>query len=181
LEVWDIEKATLEETFSIAETYDTSGGSHQPPEPNAPVKEGHFASTDAASAIAELIRSRRVREKAQEMAKEEPGSLPNDIVVDPDAPVHAWMRPDVHALLALSDSNSLAQASLGSRKELDSSSATIKDKTRGGMLLLGTEARRIHLWDLAKLEKSVVLSGLDPEQGSPFYQLVPILGFLAGI
>ncbi|CCO36045.1 phosphoinositide-3-kinase, regulatory subunit 4,p150 [Rhizoctonia solani AG-1 IB] len=87
LEVWDIEKATLEETFSIAETYDTSGGSHQPPEPNAPVKEGHFASTDAASAIAELIRSRRVREKAQEMAKEEPGSLPNDIVVDPDAPI----------------------------------------------------------------------------------------------
>ncbi|CAE6379670.1 unnamed protein product [Rhizoctonia solani] len=169
LEVWDIEKATLEETFSIADTHDTSGQNSQPPEPCTPTKEGRSASTDAASAIAELIRSRRTREKAQERTKEEPDSLPADIVVDPDAPVHAWMRPDVRALLALPDNNSLAQASLGSRKELESSTTTIKDKTRGGMLLIGTEARRIHLWDLSKLEKSVVLSGLDAEQGPPFY------------
>ncbi|CAE6470635.1 unnamed protein product [Rhizoctonia solani] len=169
LEVWDIEKATIEETFSIADTYDTSGQNNQPSESRVPPREGRPASTDAASAIAELIRSRRVQEKAQATAKEEPDSLPTDIVVDPDAPVHAWMRPDVRALLALPDNNSLAQASLGSRKELDSANATSKDKTRGGMLLLGTEARRIHLWDLAKLERSVVLSGLDPEQGPPFY------------
>ncbi|ELU36605.1 other/VPS15 protein kinase [Rhizoctonia solani AG-1 IA] len=169
LEVWDIEKATLEETFSIADTHDTSGQNSQPPEPCTSTKEGRSASTDAASAIAELIRSRRTREKAQERTKEEPDSLPADIVVDPDAPVHAWMRPDVRALLALPDNNSLAQASLGSRKELESSATTIKDKTRGGMLLIGTEARRIHLWDLSKLEKSVVLSGLDAEQGPPFY------------
>ncbi|KAG8712873.1 Serine/threonine-protein kinase [Ceratobasidium sp. 423] len=169
LETWDIEKATLEETFAIAETYETSNENKQVPEPRTLPKEGHLASTDAASAIAELIRSRRVREKAQETAKQESDLLPTDIVVDPDAPVHAWTRPDVRALLALPDNNSLAQASLGNRKELDSANSTIKDKTRGGMLLLGTEARRIHLWDLARLERSVVLSGLDQEQGPPFY------------
>ncbi|KDN46573.1 hypothetical protein RSAG8_04226, partial [Rhizoctonia solani AG-8 WAC10335] len=31
------------------------------------------------------------------------------------------------------------------------------------------EARRIHLWDLARLERSVVLSGQDQEQGPPLY------------
>ncbi|KEP55073.1 phosphoinositide 3-kinase regulatory subunit 4 [Rhizoctonia solani 123E] len=169
LEVWDIEKATLEETFAVAETYDTSGDKKQVPEPHALPKEGHPASIDAASAIADLIRSRRAREKTQESIKQESDSLPTDIVVDPDAPVHAWMRPDVHALLALPDNNSLAQASLVGRKELDPASSSVKDKTRGGMLLLGTEARRIHLWDLARLERSLVLSGQDPEQGPPFY------------
>ncbi|CUA77390.1 phosphoinositide-3-kinase, regulatory subunit 4, p150 [Rhizoctonia solani] len=168
LEVWDIEKATLEETFAIAETYDTSD-KKQAPEPRALPKEGHLASTDAASAIAELIRSRRAREKTQESTRQASDSLPNDIVVDPDAPVHAWMRPDVRALLALPDNNSLAQASLGGRKEVESTTSSVRDKTRGGMLLLGTEARRIHLWDLAKLERSVVLSGQDQEQGPPFY------------
>ncbi|CAE6436166.1 unnamed protein product [Rhizoctonia solani] len=169
LEVWDIEKATLEETFAIAETYDPSGGNKQVTEPRPLPREGHMASIDAASAIAELIRSRRAREKTQEVTKQEADLLPADIVVDPDAPVHAWMRPDVRALLALPDNNSLVQASLGSRKELDPTNSAIKDKTRGGMLLLGTEARRIHLWDLARLERSVVLSGLDQEQGPPFY------------
>ncbi|CAE7123924.1 unnamed protein product [Rhizoctonia solani] len=169
LEVWDIEKATLEETFAIAETYDTSSDNKQAPKPHTLPKEAHIASTDAASAIAELIRSRRAREKTQELLKQESELLPADIVVDPDAPVHAWMRPDVRALLALPDNNSLAQASLGSRKELDSANSSIKDKTRGGMLLLGTEARRIHLWDLARLERSMVLSGQDQEQGPPFY------------
>ncbi|KAJ1301055.1 hypothetical protein OPQ81_003473 [Rhizoctonia solani] len=171
LEVWDIEKATLEETFVIAETYDTSGENKHIPEPRTLPREGHLASTDTASAIAELIRSRRAREKTQETANLEPELLPSDIVVDPDAPVHAWMRPDVRALLALPDNNTLAQASLASRKELDSANSAIKDKARGGMLLLGTEARRIHLWDLARPERSVVLSGLDQEQGPPFYHI----------
>ncbi|KAF8752206.1 Protein kinase domain [Rhizoctonia solani] len=69
LEVWDIEKATLEETFSIADTHDTSGQNSQPPEPCTPTKEGRSASTDAASAIAELIRSRRTERRRRKGPK----------------------------------------------------------------------------------------------------------------
>lgn len=171
LEVWDIEKATLEETFVVAESYDNVEQSKPTAELPKISREGHPVPTNAASAIAELVRSRHAREKAQEETKQELDILPTDIVVDPDAPVQAWMRPDVHALLALPDGNSLSQGSLASKKDLDSTKAPVdKDKTRGGMLLLGTESRRIQLWDLARLERSVVLSGLDQEQGPPQYQ-----------
>jgi phosphoinositide-3-kinase regulatory subunit 4 len=169
LEVWDIEKATLEETFAIAESYDNADQNKATELPTIS-REGRLAPTNAASAIAELIRARRAREKAQEETKQEP-EMPTDIVVDPDAPVQAWMRPDVRALLALPDNNSLAQGSVGNKKELDSGgNPADKDKPRGGMLLLGTESRRIQVWDLSRLERSVVLSGLDQELGPPQYQ-----------
>jgi phosphoinositide-3-kinase regulatory subunit 4 len=171
LEVWDIEKATLEETFATAEgpldTGDASDtDSSAPPDPPSVPKEGHTVSTNAASAIAELVRSQRAREKSQQKKSD---ILNTDIVVDPDAPAQTWMRPDVRALLALTDNSSLAQGSVGNKKELEAGKAGA-DKGRGGLLLVGTESRRIHLWDLARIERSVVLSGLDAEQGPPQYQ-----------
>ncbi|KAG9127307.1 Serine/threonine-protein kinase [Ceratobasidium sp. 392] len=172
LEVWDIEKATLEETFATAEgpidTGDASDtdSSIRPDPPLAP-KEGHIVSTNAASAIAELVRSRRAREKSQET---KPDVLNTDIVVDPDAPAQTWMRPDVRALLALPDSNSLLQGSTGNKKEFEAGKVGA-DKGRGGLLLVGTESRHVQLWDLARIEKSAVLSGLDTELGPPQYQI----------
>ncbi|KAG8768849.1 Serine/threonine-protein kinase [Ceratobasidium sp. 428] len=171
LEVWDIEKATLEETFATAEgAIDTGDASDtdssiRPDPPSAP-KEGHIVSTNAASAIADLVRNRRAREKSQET---KPDILNTDIVVDPDAPTQTWMRPDARALVALPDSNSLLQGSAGNKKELDAGKIGT-DKGRGGLLLVGTESRHILLWDLARIEKSAVLSGLDTEQGPPQYQ-----------
>ncbi|KAG8692735.1 Serine/threonine-protein kinase, partial [Ceratobasidium sp. 394] len=172
LEVWDIEKATLEETFSTSEgPLDTGDASDTdssiPPDPPLTPKEGHIVSTNAASAIADLVRNRRAREKSQET---KPDILNTDIVVDPDAPAQTWMRPDVRALVALPDSNSLLQGSAGNKKELEAGK-TGTDKSRGGLLLAGTESRRIQLWDLAKIEKSAVLSGLDTEQGPPQYRI----------
>ncbi|QRV84883.1 phosphoinositide 3-kinase regulatory subunit 4 [Ceratobasidium sp. AG-Ba] len=169
LEVWDIEKATLEETFAIAEgpldTGDASDtDSSHPPDPPSVPKEGYVVSTNAASAIAELVRIRRARDKSQEI---NPDILSTDIVVDPDAPTQSWMRPDVRALLALADSNSLAQGSAGNKKELEGGKV---DKGRGGFLLVGTESRRVHFWDLSRVERSAVLSGLDAEQGPPQYK-----------
>ncbi|KAG9074506.1 Serine/threonine-protein kinase [Ceratobasidium sp. UAMH 11750] len=171
LEVWDIEKATLEEIFSTSEgPLDTGDASDTdssiPPDPPVTPKEGHIVSTNAASAIADLVRNRRAREKSQET---KPDILNTDIVVDPDAPAQTWMRPDVRALVALPDSNSLLQGSAGNKKELEAGKAGT-DKSRGGLLLAGTESRRIQLWDLAKIEKSAVLSGLDTEQGPPQYR-----------
>ncbi|KAG8682514.1 Serine/threonine-protein kinase [Ceratobasidium sp. 394] len=172
LEVWDIEKATLEEIFSTSEgPLDTGDASDTdssiPPDPPVTPKEGHIVSTNAASAIADLVRNRRAREKSQET---KPDILNTDIVVDPDAPAQTWMRPDVRALVALPDSNSLLQGSAGNKKELEAGKAGT-DKSRGGLLLAGTESRRIQLWDLAKIEKSAVLSGLDTEQGPPQYRI----------
>ncbi|KAG8730115.1 hypothetical protein FRC10_003062 [Ceratobasidium sp. 414] len=61
------------------------------------------------------------------------------------------------------------QGSAGNKKELEAKAGP--DKGRGGLLLAGTESQCIQLWDLAKIEKSAVLSGLDTEQGPPQYRL----------
>lgn len=186
LEIWDIENARLEEVFITAEgaleTGDTSPSasdtdSSTPPNPNSNSspeieKEGRVVSGSAAACIAELVRSRRAKDKAQEEAFRSA-----DIVVDPDAPAHTWMRPDVRALLALSGSSSLAQAqaqsqgSVGGKQELADGSGGGR-KGRGGVLLVGTESRRIQVWDLGNAERSVVLSGVDAEQGPPLYLYV---------
>ncbi|KAF8607280.1 ARM repeat-containing protein, partial [Ceratobasidium sp. AG-I] len=189
LEIWDIENARLEEVFitaegaletgnstpsTIASDTDSSSPPNPNPNPTADIeKEGRVVSGNAAACIAELVRSRRAKDKAQEEAFRSA-----DIVVDPDAPVHTWMRPDVRALLALSGSSSLAQAqaqshgSIGGKQELVDSTGGGR-KGRGGMLLVGTESRRIQVWDLGNAERSVVLSGVDPEQGPPLYQTNP--------
>ncbi|KAF8579068.1 ARM repeat-containing protein [Ramaria rubella] len=161
VEVWDIE------TTALVETYETREGLPEPPTaidqtdspPPYTTVVGQEAEKSPAVAIAALVRSRT--------AVPENGT---PTTIDPDAsePTRqspAWTQPDVCALIGGSDFAGLAGAPGVDYNNLDRMGET-EGKTvnpRGGFIITGSEDRKIRLWDLNRVERSVVLTGGDIE------------------
>ncbi|KAJ7865275.1 hypothetical protein B0H13DRAFT_2067981, partial [Mycena leptocephala] len=133
VEVWDIEKAVLVETFITR-----AGEAEALPEPHELT--GVDADISPAAAIAALVHS---KQSAVDAAGKRP-------------------RPS---------SQSTFQDELLPRRRRISDMADAPDSGHGrrGFMVTGSEDRKLRLWDLSKLERTTVLSGLESEHERPSF------------
>jgi phosphoinositide-3-kinase regulatory subunit 4 len=159
VEVWDIEKAVLMETF-VTRTGSTSDALPEPHELT-----GVEADTSPAAAIAALVRSRQ-----QSAADAKPLAMSSrSSSADELSPAPA---PDVRALVVGLDfaGHSTVHRSEFGELGVDAGASNLRLAGRGFMVS-GSEDRKMRLWDLGKLERTTILSGsLDNEK--PSYQYV---------
>ena len=159
VEVWDVEKGTLVETFMTRVAAS----------PTDPIEEPHVSSgtdadTNPAAAIAALVRSRQALS----------GNVPNLVkrgrtssqstYKDELVPAPA---PDVRAILVGSD---FGGYSMMHRSDPSTGDLTPVRMGARGFMLTGSENRMIRLWDLGNVERTVILSGLDAEHEKPSYR-----------
>jgi len=155
IEVWDIEKANLVETY-VTRTGPSADPILDPPE----VAQG--AEKTAAGAIAALVHSRQNKSDLSEMIRpreellQQPAQDIRAMVVGSDFGVYTSQRPEFG--------------------ELEPTSSRSSGR---GFVLTGSEDAKIRLWDLGKIEKTTVLSGLDHGHEKPSYGFVffPFLAF----
>ena len=160
MEVWDIEKTSLMETYATREI--VAGGTSGDEELPQPAEvAGEPTEVSPATAIAALVRSRQQsRAPLDRFAKRpaqngSPGDSPS-------------IRPslDVRTMVVGSDLGGHS-----SRIEPDSSSGGRSSGGRGFMIS-GSEDRKLRLWDLARIERSAVLSGAETEVEKAGYKWV---------
>lgn len=152
IEVWDIETGTLIETF-ITRTASTSLSSTEPiPEPREVV--GEEADSSPAGAIAALVRSRQSGSEFPDRWSSR--TISGDNLLPSPA-------PDIRAFVVGLE---FGGHSTAHRTDLSGQVAG------RGFIISGSEDRKIRLWDLGKLERTCVLSGLEMENEKPSYQLV---------
>ncbi|KAF8892933.1 hypothetical protein BD779DRAFT_1798336 [Infundibulicybe gibba] len=153
IEVWDIEKATLIETFV------TRTG--PPPEPTPEPQEivGSDADASAAAAIAALVSSRQVASGDADKR-----------TYSPAAGLPSRPAPDVRAFVTALDFGGY-----GMHRSDISDLAGEASPTRSagrGFMVTGSEDRKLRLWDMGRLERTTILSGLESEQDRPTYSTV---------
>lgn len=163
VEVWDIEKSVLVETFV------SRAGPASPAEDPHEIT-GVDADTSPAAAIAGLVRSRQAEagdtsDKKRIRYNKEDQTLP----LSPPS-------PDVRAMVVGLD---FGGHSLVHRSNVDIGEGDIGNPNNsrasaraGGFMVTGSEDRRIRLWDLGRLERTVVLSGLESESDKPSFRYV---------
>jgi phosphoinositide-3-kinase regulatory subunit 4 len=164
VEVWDIEKTLLMETYATREI--VAGGSGIDDELPQPAEiTGEPTEVNPATAIAALVRSRQQSKTPLDRLTKRPAQSCSP----GDAPL---VRPsmDVRAIVVGSDLGSHS-----SKFELDSSTSGRSSGGRGFMIS-GSEDRKLRLWDLARVERSTVLSGAETEVEKPGYRWVPFHG-----
>ncbi|KAH0578433.1 hypothetical protein H2248_003581 [Termitomyces sp. 'cryptogamus'] len=157
VEVWDIEKAVLMETFM------TRTGSSADPVPDPHELVGVDAEISPAVAIASFVRSRQPGGDTTPRLSSRSTSISRDPTL-PSTPA-----PDVRAFIVGLD---FAGHSASHRSELSSlveNSSTMRTAARGFMVS-GSEDRKLRLWDLGKLERTAILSGMENETERPSYQ-----------
>ncbi len=154
IEVWDIENATLVETFATR----TGSITDAIPEPKALV--GPDAQTTPAAAIAALVRSRQNNGDFDDLARQSR----RDEAPRPPA-------PDVRALLVGSDFGGYSNVPRSDFGDVDPS-AVSRHATGRGFMITGSEDQKLRLWDLAKFDRTALLSGLEAEQEKPAYTYV---------
>jgi phosphoinositide-3-kinase regulatory subunit 4 len=160
IEVWDIEKSTLVETF-VMQAASTSPEivAEEPQE-----VDGVDAEPNPATAIAALVRSpqsgfypqKRIQSSASNISQDDALLAPSPtirvIIVGPEFGGHQS----------------------GHRSEI--TDLTSEFNTHGrlgrGFMITGSEDRRVRLWDLGRLERTSVLSGLESEHDKPSYRCV---------
>ncbi|KAI0342433.1 ARM repeat-containing protein [Trametopsis cervina] len=162
IEVWDIEKTTLVETYTAR----TAASASQPIEEVKKV-EGQEAEQSAASAIAALVRSK------QEALDTQPTFISR-------RRSSAQRVPNVADLAASNQSPAITAFSLGSEfgghttlhrtammSQDDPSSS--KSNINRGFVICGSEDRKIRLLDLSRVERSAVLSSPEGDNEKPTY------------
>ncbi|KAF4603205.1 Serine/threonine-protein kinase [Pleurotus pulmonarius] len=159
LEVWDIEKSALVESFL---TRTTSGAAEDLPEPSD--VNGADAETSPAAAIAALVKSRQ-------MGNEIPGSKPRSSLQRDE--LLFTPAPDVRALITGVDFGGYSH-----RSDMTAGPTDVRTSPRAvgrGFIISGSEDRKIRLWDLSKLDRTFVLSGLESENDAdkPSYSSTP--------
>ncbi|KAF9078567.1 hypothetical protein BDP27DRAFT_1378971 [Rhodocollybia butyracea] len=145
VEVWDIEKSLLVETFVVR----NGPASDDAIEPHGLI--GVNADTSPSAAIAALVRS---RQSGGELA-----AHPQQLLVP---------AADVRAIVTGMEFGGHATH----RSDLTDFSREPTSKGTGrGFMITGSEDRKIRLWDLGKMERSTVLSGMETDMERPFYSV----------
>ncbi|KAG6841356.1 hypothetical protein C0991_011899 [Blastosporella zonata] len=159
VEVWDIEKAVLMETFM------TRTGSSADPVPDPHELIGVDAEIRPAAAIASLVRSRQV---GGDLSDTVPRLSSRSTSTTKDTKIPTTPSPDVRAFVVGLD---FAGHSTSHRSELTDlvETSSIRSAVRG-YLISGSEDRKMRLWDLGKLERTAILSGLESDIERPSYQ-----------
>ncbi|KAJ7216643.1 hypothetical protein GGX14DRAFT_442277 [Mycena pura] len=153
VEVWDIEKAVLVETFVTR----TSGETEPLPEPHELT--GVDADISPAAAIAALVHS---RQSAVDASGKRPRPSSQSAFQDELLPAPS---PDVRALVVGIDFGGPAGVHRTDMVE----TGTETGHGRKGFLISGSEDRKLRFWDLSKLERTAILSGLESENERPSY------------
>jgi phosphoinositide-3-kinase regulatory subunit 4 len=151
IEVWDIEKTSLMATYATRET--VAGGSTADEELPQPAEAtGEPTEVNPATAIAALVRSRQQSRASLDRLSKRPAQ--NGSTGDPPL-----VRPpvDVRTMVVGCDLGGHS-----SKVEPDSSTGGRSLGGRGFMIS-GSEDRKLRLWDLARIERSAVLSGTETE------------------
>ena len=151
VEVWDIEKAILVETFHTR----TGSPTDAVPEPQEML--GVDAETTPAAAIAALVRSRQNKNSPEET------SYPSSTEELPQLPAS-----DIRALVVGSDFGGYSTSLRSEFGELEHSS--VSRMAGRGYMITGSEDAKIRLWDIGKIDRSTVLSGLETDHEKPWYK-----------
>ncbi|KIJ16339.1 hypothetical protein PAXINDRAFT_132235 [Paxillus involutus ATCC 200175] len=162
IEVWDIEKTVLVESFV---TRTTMSASEPIPEPEE--QTGADAEQSPAAAIAALVNSRYPGGAAYaNFSKRDRGGSQS---IDREDLLPA-RSPDVRAMVVGLDFGGHSGIY---RSEIVDLSADVPTSNRNrGFIVSGSEDRRIRLWDLSRLERTSVLVGAEPEYDRPSYSTV---------
>ncbi|KAJ7672606.1 hypothetical protein DFH06DRAFT_96923 [Mycena polygramma] len=152
VEVWDIEKAILVETFI------TRTGEAEPlPEPHELI--GVDADLSPAAAIAALVHS---KQSAVDAAGKRPRPSSQSTFQDELLPPPS---PDVRALVVGLDFG----GPTGVHRSDVGDTAADSGHARRGFMVTGSEDSKLRLWDLSRLERTTVLSGLELENERPSF------------
>jgi len=155
IEVWDLEDQTLVEQFISKDLNDTSP-THPDPQATLPAQDD----LNPAAAIAALVQARQARSDPTADFYTQADQNEIDPYSGPSGTISAMVTGlDFAGLNATirSDMSALAVDSLqGSR-------------SGSGFMITGSEDRKIRLWDLNKVERSTIVSGLREGQGKPTY------------
>ncbi|KAF9233916.1 hypothetical protein BU15DRAFT_90187 [Melanogaster broomeanus] len=146
IEVWDIEKTVLVESFV---TRTTTSASEPTPEPEE--QTGADAEQSPGAAIAALVNSRY------------PGG----------AAYANFSKRDRRTSQSIYHEDPLTCTFPGRSSEIVDLSADVPTSNRNrGFMVSGSEDRRIRLWDLSKLERTSVLVGAEPDYERPNYSTI---------
>jgi phosphoinositide-3-kinase regulatory subunit 4 len=157
IEVWDIEKAVL------VETYVTRTGSASDPVSELVSGEvvGQDVETTAAAAISALVRSSQEGGTSDDFGDMTGSAPPPDVPHPPHC--------DVRAMVVGSDFGVYMAHQRPEYGELDMIPSSSRSSGRG-FIVTGSEDAKIRLWDLGKFEKSTVLSGTESDLEKPSYR-----------
>ena len=164
IEVWDIEKTVLVESFVTRTTASASEAIPEPEEQTAV-----DAEPSPAAAIAALVNSRYPGGAAYSspgFTRRDHGSS-QSMQRDDSLPAPS---PDVRAMLVGLDFGGYPGMY---RSEIVDLSADVPSPSRNrGFMVSGSEDRRVRLWDLSKVERTSVLVSAEPEHERPNYRCV---------
>ncbi|KAF7343436.1 hypothetical protein MVEN_01776300 [Mycena venus] len=153
VEVWDIEKAALVETFITR----ASGETEPLPEPHELT--GVDADISPAAAIAALVHS---KQSGGDAGGKRPRPSSQSTFQDELLPPPS---PDVRALVVGLDFG----GPTGVHRSDMTDGASDGGHGRRGFMVTGSEDRKLRLWDLSRLERTTVLSGLESEHERPSF------------
>lgn len=162
VEIWDIEKSALVETFA------TRTGSAPDPLPEPQEVVGTNAHLTPAAAIAALVRARQTQSQSG-MSDGSERRLPGELAGFNKAEMLPSPSPDIRCMIVGLDfgGHSMIQRSEFNDLMVDSNPSRGGGK---GFMITGSEDRKIRFWDMGKIERTAVLSGLESEQERPTYR-----------
>ncbi|KIO30139.1 hypothetical protein M407DRAFT_225431 [Tulasnella calospora MUT 4182] len=184
IEVWDIEKGVMVEMFATQEqrSYETSSTPASPREslrlasepPNPPVSKD--APKSPAEAIAALVKARAAAQASLGQQNAIDDVSPHLEEADLEAEERRRARQvGIRAMVVGSDFGGLAgtttrMARLETVTISENSVEPFGGSRNGGFLLTGSEDRKIRLWDLSRVDRSIVVSGLEMEGDKPSFR-----------
>ncbi|KAG8916382.1 Serine/threonine-protein kinase [Tulasnella sp. 417] len=184
IEVWDIEKGVMVEMFATQEqrSYETSSTPASPGEslrlaselPNPPAPKD--APKSPAEAIAALVKARSAAQASLGQQNTIDDVSPHLAEADLEAEERRRARQvGIRAMVVGSDFGGLAGsttrlARLETTTISENSVEPFGGSRNGGFLLTGSEDRKIRLWDLSRVDRSIVVSGLEMESDKPSFR-----------
>ncbi|KAH7928336.1 ARM repeat-containing protein [Leucogyrophana mollusca] len=164
IEVWDIERTVLVESYA---TRTVSSLSEPVPEPEE--LPGADAEQSPAAAIAALVSSRYPGGSAYANSSTRHRGSSQSILPDDALPAPS---PDIRAVVVGADFGGHSGVHRSEMVDLSVDAKTSSRSTGRGFLISGSEDRRVRLWDLGKLERTSVLVGPDSDTDKPSYSVV---------
>jgi len=159
IEVWDVEKGAMVETFATRDLLE-SGRPTSGPSPLTSVPQE--VNLTPAAGIAALVRARTTSQhQGNTAASSNPFRTRWQAAPEDTPPVPS---KDIVGLVVGSDFGGQNQSSARARPEGRSSSR--------GFLITGSEDKKLRFWDLARIEKSAVLSAPPSDDDRPMFGYV---------
>jgi len=161
IEVWDVEKSMLVETFVMKTASTSTEAAAEEPQEAVRID----AEPDPAAAIAALVRSRQgaYPVKLSKRAQSSSSSIPqDDILLTPS--------PTIRAVVVGAEFGGHQSVHRSEISDLSSEHNTYSRSLGRGFMITGSEDRRIRLWDIARLERTSVLNGTESEHDKPSYR-----------